>query len=384
MTAHYHHRFNELSADLMRQRGSLKWTGTANTPIRGHWVAEMDFGTSPAVAETLQKAITDGLLGYTPHWATEAACAATCAYYQEQFHWDIGQAQITLVASVLDGLRATMRTMIPTGSTVLVPTPAYMPFLTMPQAFGHQVKEIPSLLVNGQWELDFDALESAASTAHMLILCNPWNPTGRVLKETELRRLEAIATQHNLLVFSDEIHSPLVYAPNQHRPYASLSPATAAHTVTAVSASKGYNIAGLQCAQIIVADPQLRQRWLAAATSAAHPGTLGVLAVPAAYQHSQNWSEEIRQYLASNIQLVDQMLTDSPLAWTAPQATYLAWIDASALGATPAKRILAETGIQVNCGSTLGNGYEQYLRFNFASSQEVVGESLERILALAR
>lgn len=376
--------WDQLDENIMRHRGSLKWSGTGEQPICGHWVAEMDFGTSPAIANCLRDAISNGLLGYIPTWARTAAHEATAAFYRDHFNWDFPATDVTLVASVLDGLRAMLRTMIPAGSTVLVPTPAYMPFLTIPQSFEHQVQQIPSVLVDGQWELDFEALEAAAPQAQMLILCNPWNPTGRVLTEAELRQVEAIATRHGLVVFADEIHSPLVFGNRHHVAYAGLSEAAAAHTVTAVSGSKGFNIAGLQCAQVIVTDPQLRKQWENAATRAAHPGTLGVLAVPAAYQQSQAWLAQVLGYLEANLQLIDEMLTGSALSWTRPQATYLGWIDASALGERPAQRVLEETGVQVNCGSTLGSGYDQYLRFNFASSRQVVQRSLEAILALTK
>ena len=376
--------WDHLDEAEMRRRGSLKWSGIGDKTISGHWVAEMDFGTSPAVRQTLHDAVDNGLLGYVPVWAHRGATQATADFYKDRFAWEFSAQNVTLVASVLDGLRAMLRTMIPAGSTVLIPTPAYMPFLTIPEKFGHRAQQIPSRLVGGQWELDFDALEAAARQAQMLILCNPWNPTGRVLTEAELRRVEEIATRHDLLVFADEIHSPLVFSGHRHVPYAGLNDAAATHTVTAVSASKGYNVAGLQCAQVIVTDPQLSQQWETAAASAAHPGTLGVLAVPAAYQHSHEWSQQVCNYLEGNLQLVDQMLSGSALSWTRPQATYLGWIEASALGERPAQRVLEETGVQVNCGSTLGTGYEKYLRFNFASSREVVRRSLEAILALSK
>ncbi|MDO5722507.1 MAG: aminotransferase class I/II-fold pyridoxal phosphate-dependent enzyme [Actinomycetaceae bacterium] len=373
--------WDDLNEDEMRRRGSLKWSAVDGQPISGHWVAEMDFATSPQVATVLHEAVENGLLGYIPRPAAAAAKAATADMYS-QLNWHINDEDVWLVSSVLEGLRAMLRTLLPPDSTVVVPTPAYMPFLSLPQLFGHRVRQVPSRLVEGQWELDFDALETAATDAQMLILCNPWNPTGRVLTEEELRQVEQIATRHGLLVFADEIHCPLVFDPATHIPYASLSEAAAAHTVTAVSASKGYNVAGLQCAQVVVTDAALQEKWREADRFTAHPGTLGVLAVPAAYRESGAWLAQVKNYLQGNIELIEQVLDGSELSWARPQSTYLGWIDAAALGDKPAQRILERTGVRVNCGSTLGTGYERFIRFNFASSREVVGRSLDRITAL--
>lgn len=374
-------QFDGYTEDLMRSRKLLKWE---HPQASGHWVAEMDFGTAPVVEEALVKALRDGFLGYMPGWLREHTQVATANMLQRRFGWSIKPEEVSLAASVLDGLRAMLGHMLEPGSTVIVPTPAYMPFLTLPGKYGHKLVEVPSLRdEDGTWRLDFEGIERAAKDADLFLLCNPWNPTGRVLTEPELRRVGDIAIRHDLLVFNDEIHSPLVANPSDHIPYVSLDPAFADHTVTATAASKGFNLAGLQCAQMITTGG-MTQRFEGVANWLNSSTPLGALGAAVAFEEGDEWLDELNRYVRANVDLMDELLADSALSWKKPEGTYLGWIDASAMGVDdPAEVFLREANVRMNAGSTLGKGYERFVRFNMSSSHDVVERSIKRMIEVA-
>lgn len=369
--------FDASDEDTAHASGLLKWEMPG---VSGHWVAEMDFGTAPAVEEALVSAIRRGFLGYMPQGLSTWVKEATASVVGRRYGLDIEAEKVQLASSVLDGLNAILGHMLEPGSRVIVPTPAYMPFLTLPGKFGHEVIQVPSAIVEGVWQLDFDRIESAAKDADLLILCNPWNPTGRVLTAAELTRLGQIATSSNLLVFNDEIHAPLVPNPADHVSFARLDDEVADHVVTAVAASKGFNLAGLHCAQMITIGAMAKKfedasKWLN------HPTPLGALATSVAYEEGESWLAELNAYLRQNVALIDGLLADSPLSWSAPQGTYMGLIDASGLGVeNPHEYLLEEAKVRTTPGAALGKGFEQYVRFGFASSKGVVERSVRRML----
>ena len=191
--------------------GSLKWTGittASGEPTIGAWIAEMDFGTAPEVADAMKGAIDDGLLGYQPTWLEPRIEGATAEFQKRRFGWDVDASQVRLIASVLPALEATIDHLVRPGAPIIVPTPAYMPFLTIPGKFDHPVIEVPSLRgtrAGGHgWALDLEGIRAGLEAgAGLVILCNPWNPVGRVLREDELRALHDVVSDYDALVFSD-------------------------------------------------------------------------------------------------------------------------------------------------------------------------------------
>ena len=185
--------------------GSLKWTGittASGEPTIGAWVAEMDFGTAPEVADAMKGAIDDGLLGYQPTWLEPRLAGATAEFQKRRFGWDVDASQVRLVASVLPALEATIDHLVRPGAPIIVPTPAYMPFLTIPSKFDHPVIEVPSLRgtrAGGRgWALDLEGIRAGLEAgAGLVILCNPWNPIGRVLREDELRALHDVVADYD-------------------------------------------------------------------------------------------------------------------------------------------------------------------------------------------
>ncbi|WP_175953501.1 MalY/PatB family protein [Schaalia sp. Marseille-Q2122] len=391
------------SAAQMRQAGSLKWTGITRadgSPTLGAWVAEMDFGTAPVVEEAIIGAIRGGFTGYQPTWLAPRLAEATAAYQSAVHGWQVEAGAIRPARSVLGALALALDTVVPAGAAVIVPTPAYMPFLTIPPAHGHPVIEVPALYTPGNgavWALDLERIRRACEAgAGMLILCNPWNPTGRVLSEAELRALHAVLADYEVVVFSDEIHAPLVMDDSPFISYASLGPESAAHTVTAVAASKGWNIAALPCAQVILPDEALRERWMAADDQLAHEmNSYGALAAIAAYETASSpggepWLEEVKVIVRGNFDMLDEAFyssptSDSALCFHRPQATYLTWWDFSALclegDASPDAQLREVGGVSTNAGRSLGAGFERWARINVGCAPETAGLIVEAINA---
>ncbi len=382
------------SPEELRRIGSLKWTGITRrngAPTIGAWVAEMDFGTSPIVADAMKTAIDDGLLGYQPRWLASRIAEATSAFQAERFGWEIPAESVRLSSAVLPALEATIRHLVRPGAPVIVPTPAYMPFLTIPGALDHPVIEVPALRGDAAagrgWALDLEAIRKGLEAgAGLVILCNPWNPVGRVLSEEELRALDAVVADFDALVFSDEIHSPLVL--DESTPlisYARLGARAAARTVTATAASKGWNIAGLPSAQVILPDEALRERWDVFGEELAHgASTIGTVGAIAAYTSHDPWQDEVREYISANVEAVEVAIANSPIEFTRPEGTYLAWwgFEGLGLGESPARALREFAGIAANDGKTLGRDWSQWARINLATSHEVVAEIIERSLNL--
>jgi len=378
--------------DQLRRTGSLKWTGILTAdghPTLGAWVAEMDFATAPPVAEAMKRAIDDGLLGYQPTWLAPRVAEALVEFEHRRFGWDLDPAHIRLTESVLPALRATLTHLVRPGAPVVVPTPAYMPFLTIPEELGHAVIQAPSLRGDAAgghgWALDLEGIRAGLEAgAGLVVLCNPWNPTGRVLTEQELRDLQGVVADFDALVFSDEIHSPLVLGDcGRFLSYARLGPEFAAHTVTATAASKGWNIAGLPCAQVILPDQNLRRRWDAFGPSVAHgASTIGALGTVAAYLHGDDWQAEVRAIIEENVDLALAAVGGTGIDLVRPQATYLTWWGFEGLGLPSSPTtVLRERGrIATNDGATLGRGYEQWARLNLACSPAVARAIVDGVL----
>src|SRR5690606_27930565 len=222
----------------------------------GAFVAEMDFGVPPQVADVVRRAADTGAMGYLPAAERTAAKQATADWLGRSFGWEVPADHVYLLPDVLSAMRIAVQRFTPPGSPVIVPTPAYMPFLTVVPALDREVIEVPSILEeDGRYHLDLDAIDAAfAAAAGLLVLCNPWNPVGRVLTRDELPAVADVVDRHGGRVFSDDIHAPLVLDDVPHLPCASLDARTAGHTTTAVAASKGWNIPGLKCGQMILSN----------------------------------------------------------------------------------------------------------------------------------
>ncbi|PPG58230.1 aminotransferase class I/II [Rathayibacter sp. AY1E4] len=378
------HLFDSLTRERLDRPTSRKWSLRPGTI--GAWVAEMDFGTAPAVRRALHDAVAGDVLGYlSPSTAGELGEAAA-EYLAEQYAWTVDPARVHSVSDVMAALGVAVTEFSRPGSPVIVPTPAYMPFLTYLSAIGREVIEVPGTIVDGRWEHDLDGIDAAfAQGAGTLVLCNPHNPTGSVLPRSELEGLAAVVERHGGRVFADEIHAPLRFDGVPHIPYASVSEEAARHSVTGTSASKAWNIPGLKAAQLITtndADEDVYSRFGFAVQHGA--SNLGVIASTAAYREGGAWLDEVVDYLDGNRRLIaDFLASELPrIGYRTPEATYLAWFDLGALGlADPAQHLQREAGVTLTSGRLCGAGYADHVRLVFAMPRPLLLETLEAVRA---
>jgi cystathionine beta-lyase len=377
--------FDGLSEDSLRAAGSLKWTRYG--PAIGAFVAEMDFGTAPAVTAALHEAVDRGRLGYL---TTEAATdmARACAGWQlRRYGWDVPPDRITPLADVVAGLQVAIERFTPPGSPVVLPTPAYMPFLKVPGALGRELVEVPMVERDGRATYDLDGIARAfAAGARLFVHVNPHNPLGRVFTTEEQLALAAVVDDAGARVFSDEIHAPLVHPGAVHRPYASLSPVTARHSVTATSASKAWNLPGLKAAQLILSNAEDAAVWDRVGSLYTHgASTPGVLASTAAYDAGGPWLDDVLAYLAGNRRLLGELVAERlpGVRWTPPEGTYLAWLDCRALElpTSAGEFFLERAGVALVDGPECGAPGAGHVRLNFATPRPVLTTIVERMAA---
>jgi cystathionine beta-lyase len=369
--------------EALRRMRRAKWA--LETEKYGAAVAEMDFSPAPPIISALVDAARRGDMGYPHPQALESASVSLKDWLKERHEWTVSVSDLVTVGGLIHALEAFLLHFV-SSTSVVVPTPAYPPFLSVPRGLGLEVLESPMLCDDGQWRLDLDDIDKAFSSgARVLILCNPHNPTGTVFTREELVALSEIVDRHRGRVFSDEIHAPLVYAPGAgrpsgrtHVPYASVSSAATEHTVTGVSATKAWNIGGMSCAHMIISEQDRLTANRLAAVLAHSASTLGLWATAAAYREGGPWLRDVVSYLNGNrhrlADLVDKHLPG--VKYRVPDASYLAWLDfrATEWSDEPARHARSSAGVSTNEGTDYGAPGQGFLRLNFATPAAVLEE----------
>ena len=377
--------FDALTEAQLRENGSPKWTMFPDAI--GAFVAEMDFGVAPAIRDAITGALDRGATGYLPAQAAADLSAATAAWYADRYGWAVPPERVHHVPDVIAAFELALERFSAPGSAVIVPTPAYMPFLSVPPMHDRRVIEVPSIEVDGRMVMDLDGIARAFEDGGgLLVLCNPHNPLGTVFTREELEAVAAVVDAAGGRVFSDEIHAPIVYRPAQHIPYASISDVAAAHTLTAASASKAWNLAGLKCAQVILSSDADATAWEEFGFWAGHgTATLGVLANTAAYTGGAPWLEEVVAYLDGNrrllAELVAQLLPQARM--TVPEGTYIALIDLRAYGLDGdlSEWFREHARVAMTDGIACGEAGRGHTRFVFALPRPLLREAVERMAA---
>ena len=371
---------------MLRSRGSYKWTAPGPDGF-GAAVAEMDFGAAPPILDALGKLSADANFGYLSPVLADELAAACGEFLQRRFGWKVDPALIHHIPDVIKALEIAITHFSRPGSPVILPTPAYMPFLIVPGFLGREIIQVQMRDDDGFFTLDLDAISAAfRAGGHMLIFCNPYNPLGRVFTRDEMTQLTDVVDRHGGRVFADEIHAPLVYPGTRHIPYASTSGAAAAHTLTATSASKAWNLPGLKCAEVVLTSETDQQRWEEMGIFASHGASnAGVVANIAAFRHGDAWLDEALGYLDDSRRLLAGLLSRHlpQVRYRPPDGTYLAWLDCTAMDLpdSPGALVTERAHVTVVDGPAFGAGGAGAFRLNFATPQPILTEMIERIAA---
>jgi len=382
----------DFDVSFLRARRTNKWH-KFEPDVLPAWVADMDFGVAPAIAEALARLARNQEYGYA---ARDGALAAAFARrMQRRFGWEVDADCAHPIGDLVQASFSSVMAFSEPGDAVLLQLPSYPPFMAAIKDTGRRLIANHMKDDGKRWELDLDAYERALdSKARVLIFCHPQNPTGRAFSRAELEQVAAFTIRHDLIVVSDEIHADIVYPGNTHIPFASLSPEVAARTITITSATKSFNIPALRCAVMHFGTLALKERFFARipVRLLGSPGVTGVDATIAAWDDGQAWLDEILAYLRGNRDwLAETLAREMPgVALRLPEATYLAWLDCSALALSgPAGQFFLDRArVGLNAGETFGERYAAFARLNFASPrpvlQEIVGRMAEAVRGLNR
>lgn len=371
----------ELSDDELRQRGSAKWAA-APPDVLPAWVAEMDFALSAVIAGALHEAVERGAVGYSPPDRLCGVAEVLAGFGRERWAWEVDPERVVLATDTMTGVEVVLRTLCD-EAPVVVPTPAYPPFLGVVPLTAREMIPVPLSPDAGTATLDLETIGTAlAAGARTVLLCQPHNPWGRVFSRTELEGLRDVVDHHGARVLSDEVHAPLVLRGASHLPYAAVDGA-AQHTTTLTSPAKGWNMPGVKCAQIVVGNDADREALRALPLVANHgPSPLGVAAARAAYERGGSWLDAVVERLSDNRDRFAALVAERlPAARLRPvEATYLAWLDVRAYGhANPAQAALKRGQVLVNDGASFGPGGAGHVRVNLATSADRVEQTVRRL-----
>jgi len=376
--------FDAVSWDELKQRRSAKWRHYP-PDVLPSWVAEMDFPLAAPVKRALLEAIERDDTGYAYF---EGFPEATAGFLAERLKWAVDPADVSALPDVMAGVTECLRRLIAPGDGVVISTPVYHPFFSAIPDAGGRVVEVPLARDGTAYSLDLDALEAAfAAGARGYLLCSPHNPTGTVFSAADLATVAGLARRYDVAIVADEIHGPLTLAGATFTPYLSLGPEAAPRAVALTSASKAFNLPGLKCAALVVADPDVLALTETIPLEVRYrTGLLGVLAAIAAFTDGGPWLDDVLDYLAGNRRLLADLLAERlpDARFQPPQATCLAWIDLSAydLGPDPAGLLRERGQVALTAGPEFGGPGQGFVRLNFGTSRALVTEMVDR-MALA-
>ena len=379
--------------EIIPRRGtnSYKWDSAAEEGVLPMWVADMDFRTAPPVVDALQRRVSHGIFGYTR--VPDAYYEAVTHWFGRRHGWHIEREWMIYTSGVVPAISAVIKALTEPGDKVLVQTPVYNCFFSSIRNNGCEVVSSPLNPVGRTFAADYEDLERKAADERVkiLLLCNPHNPAGRVWTREELTRIGEICLRHHIVVLSDEIHCELVLPGHEYTPFASISETFLQHSVTCVSPSKAFNIAGLQIANIVSADEEVRRKIDRAinVNEVCDVNPFGVIATMAAYNEGEEWLLQLLDYLGDNYLYMktfcEAELPEFPIAEL--EGTYLVWMDCRRLGLPSEeleRQLVRDARLWLNAGTMYGAEGEGFMRWNIACPRAVVRDGLERFRRFVR
>ena len=370
-----------------RGTGCVKWDMAPDKDVLPLWVADMDFRAAPAILEAVKKRAEHGVFGYTV--VEDDYYDAVISWFRRRHQWHIKREEILYTTGVVPAMSVAVKALTMPGEKVIILSPDYNCFFSSVRNNGCEVVESVLVRTGSRFTVDWQDFEAkcADEKATVFLLCNPHNPTGRVWTKEELEQMNDICLRHHVKVVSDEIHCELMMPGHVFQPFAAVSEACRQNSVILNSPSKSFNIAGLQAANIICSQPEWRRRLDRAINinEVCDLNPFGPVALKAAYNESEDWIDELNQYLWGNYQALCAFAKEHLPQWNVCtlEGTYLPWIDITATGMTSQEYsdlLLRKAKVWVNPGTMYGpQSGEGYIRMNIACPRSILTEALQRI-----
>lgn len=345
------------------------------------WVADMDFRTPDFIVDAIKQRCMHEIFGYT--FGSESYYRSIISWVKYKHNWAIEREWLSYIPGIVKGIGFAVQCFTQPGDKVIVQPPVYHPFRIVPESMRRQVVYNPLQLVDGVYQMDFEQLESVIDGCKMLILCNPHNPGGVVWAKSDLARLAEICFKHHVLVVSDEIHCEMTFPSYKHYPFASVSDAAAACSITFMAPSKTFNIAGIVTSYAIIPDATLRKQFYSyLAAGEFNEGTIfAYTATEAAYTYGAEWLQQMRTYVVENVRFVDSYLKANipEIKVYMPQASFLVWLDCRGMRLSQPELVdlfQNKAGLALNDGSIFGPGGEGHMRLNVACPRSILVSAL--------
>ena len=371
--------------EFVERRGTncVKWDESPSDDVIPLWVADMDFRVAPAIQNALEQRVAHGVFGY--NIVPESYYEAVISWFRRRHQWEIQRQWMLYTTAVVPAMSCVIKALTMPGEKVLILSPAYNCFFSSIRNNGCEVLESPLKVVGDTFEIDWQDFEAkcADEKTTLFLLCNPHNPSGRVWTKEELQRMYDMCRKHDVKVASDEIHCELIMPGQQFVPFGTITD----DCVVMNSPSKNFNTAGLQIANIICSHPTWRRRIDRAINinEVCDVNPFGVVALEAAYNESEDWIDELCQYLWGNYTVLRDFIGKNIPQWKVCrlEGTYLPWVDISAMGITSQElcdRLLRDAKVWINPGTMYGpKTGEGYVRLNIATQRSRLVEALNRV-----
>lgn len=349
------------------------------------WVADMDFRTPPFIMDALRRRMDHDILGYT--YITPSFYESIIQWNLRRHQWQVKKEWISFSPGIVPAINLLIMAFTKPGDRIVIQPPVYFPFFSAIKNHNRKLIENPLKEENGTYTMDFDDLErKTEASTRMLILSNPHNPVGNAWSPEILRNVADLCLRKNILLVSDEIHSDLIFPGQKHTPVALISPEIAKNSITCMSASKTFNLAGLSTAYLIIPDQKLKQQY-EETLDHVHVGAgniFGFVAAEAAYTYGDEWLEQLMNYLAENFRVLDLFLKREipQIKALIPQATYLVWLDCRELNLSPDALkdfMIHEAGLGLNEGRQFGKEGEGFMRINIGCPRSILINALQNL-----